>query len=317
MAEEYYKEISIDGITPELFPNVAVYLKTGGTNYMLYKPHGSQMTADDLERLQRRSEFIYVRTGDMEEVSAYQEENLANLLGRKDLKSLSRGKILFQICADYTGEVIESPPKVKEVGRCRNLVQQINWFVSHDKEAMAALKAVAAVNPYNIVHGVQVATLTLLMHSRIFPKIIGAPLEDVGIGAMLLDMGMALGDSDPGGSAGSLSHHEYQMMKLHATMGYDFLNRMGGFSNATLSVVHYHHERYDGKGYPDHLNGEAIPKGVQLAALCDSFTALTSERGYRKAVTTEQALQTMKGSTGAHEPILFQSFEKIVREVKY
>jgi HD-GYP domain-containing protein (c-di-GMP phosphodiesterase class II) len=164
---------------------------------------------------------------------------------------------------------------------------------------------------------VQVATLSMLVHSRVFPKITGVPLEDVGIGAILLDMGMALADTDPGGGSGSLSHHEYQMMKLHATMGFDFLNRTGVFSNISLAVVHHHHERYDGKGYPDHLNGDAIPKGVQIAALCDTLSALTADRGYRKAVTTEQALQTMKGSKGAHEPVLFQNFEKIIREVKY
>ncbi len=317
MAEDYYKEISIDGITPDLFPEVAVYLKTGATSYMLYKPHGTKMTPDDLDRLQRRaSEFIYVRTGDMEEVAAYQENNLSNLLGQKGLKSIVRGKILFQVCADYVGELVESPPKVREIERCRNLTRQIVSFVARERDAMDALKAVTAENPYNIVHSVQVAAFSLLMHTRIFPKITGAPLEDVGIGAFLLDMGMALAD-DPGKSSGSLSHHEYQMMKLHASMGHDFLNRTGLFSDTSLAIVRHHHERFDGKGYPDHLRGDAIPKGVQIVALCDSFTALTSERGFRKAVTTEQALQTMKGATGAHEPALFQSFEKIVREIKY
>ncbi len=318
MTEEYYKEITIEGIVPDLFPDVAVYLKTGVNNYMLYKPHGRKLTLDDLDRLQRRSsEYIYVRTGDMEEVSAYQEDNLPNLLGNKELKSLVKGKILFQICADYAGELIEAPPKVKEVERCRNLIRQIIGFVAHDRDAMAALKSVTAENPYSVVHGVQVAALSLLVHARIFPKITGPPLEDVGIGAILLDMGMALADSDHGKSSGSLSHQEYQMMKLHATMGHDFLNRMGVFSNIALAVVHYHHERYDGKGYPDHLSADAIPRGVQIAALCDTFTALTTDRGYRKAVTTEQALQTMEGSKGAHEPALFKSFEKIIREIKY
>ncbi len=315
--EEYYKEISIDSITADLFPDVAVYLKTGAKSYMLYKPHGVKLTIDDLDRLKwRSSEYIYVRTGDMEEVALYQEQNLTHLLQRKDLKSLLKGKILFQICADYLGEIIESPPKVRDVERCRNLVRQIIWFVSRDKEALEALKGVTAENPYQTAHGVQVAALTLLMQSKILPKVIGVPLEDLGIGAMLLDLGIVLGATDDDSSA-SASHHEYQMMKLHATMGYEFLSHLGMFSDITLAVVHLHHERFDGKGYPDHLSGKAIPHGVQLTALCDSLCTMTTDRGFRHAVTTEQALQTMQGFKGAYDPVLFQIFEKIIRELKY
>lgn len=317
MTEEYYKEISIESINPDLFPDVAVYLKSGA-NYMLYKPHGRKLTADDHERLQRRaSEYVYVRTGDMEEVSAYQEQNLASLLQRTNLKSPAKGKIFFQVCVDYVAEVFDSPHKVKDEARVRNLIRQMVWLVAHDRDALEALKTVAAETPYRIIHGVQVAALTLLMHTRIFPTVRDVMLEDVGIGALFLDLGMALGDAGHTGAHGSPSHHEYQVMKQHATTGYEFLKRTGIFSDIALAVVHHHHERHDGKGYPSHLIGDAIPKSVQLAALCDSFSAMTSDRGYRKAVTTAEALQTMKGLKGAHEPALFQSFEKIIREIRY
>jgi HD-GYP domain-containing protein (c-di-GMP phosphodiesterase class II) len=316
MTEDYYKEVSIDSILPDHFPDVAVYLKTG-SNYMLYKPHGSNLTADDHERLQRRgAEYIYVRTGDMDVISAYQENNLPNLLQRQDLKSLTKGKILFQTCADFVAEVFKIPHKVKDVERCRNLVRQITRFVTHDKEALVPLKVVAAGNPYQIVHNVQVATLTLLMHTRIFPTINGPGLEDVGIGAILHDLGMSFGDTGHAGKSESLSHHEYHLVKQHASTGYDYLNRTGLFSDTTLAVVHHHHERYDGKGYPDRLNGNAISKGAQVAALCDSFCAMTSDRIYRKAVTASQALQTMRESKGAYDPELFRNFEKIVMERK-
>jgi len=314
MTEEFYKEINIDAITPDLFPDVAVYLKTSATNYMLYKPHGRKLTTDDLDRLKRRaSDYIYVRTGDMEEVTAYQEQNLTHLLQRKDLKSLVKGTILFQICADYVVEIIESPQKVREVERCRNLVRQMIWFVSHDKDAVASLKVIAAANPYQIAHSVQVAALSMLMHTRIFPDITGDSLENAGIGAILLDLGIALGKNEKSSS----SDHEYQVMKQHATLGYDFLNRTGVFSDITLAVVHHHHERFDGKGYPHHLKEDDLPKSVQIATLCDSLSSLTLDRGYRKAVTTEQALHNMSGLKGAHDPGLFHSFEKIIREVRY
>lgn len=316
MSEEYYKEVSVDSILPGHFPDVAIYLKTGA-NYMLYKPHGRNLTTDDHERLQRRgAEYVYVRTGDMDVISAYQENNLADLLERQDLKSQTKGKILFQTCADYVAEIFESPFNVKDVARCRNLVRQIARFVAHDKESLIPLKAIAAGNPYQIAHNVQVATLTLLVHARIFPTVNDSELEDVGVGAILHDLGMSFGDSGHAGNSGFLSHHEYHLVKQHAGTGYDFLKRTGLFSDTTLSIVHHHHERYDGKGYPDRLTGNAIPKSAQVAAICDSFCAMTSDRIYRKAVTALQALQTMRDSKGAYEPELFRNFEKIVLERK-
>jgi HD-GYP domain-containing protein (c-di-GMP phosphodiesterase class II) len=163
---------------------------------------------------------------------------------------------------------------------------------------------------------VQVATLTLLVHARIFPTINGAGLEDVGIGAIHHDLGMSFGDADHARNSGSLSHHEYQLVKQHANMGYDYLLRTGLFSDTTLSVVHHHHERYDGKGYPDRLAGNAISLGAQVTALCDSYCAMTTDRVFRKAVTPLQALQTMRDSKGAYEPGLFHDFEKIVLDKK-
>ena len=314
MAEEYYKEININGITPGLFPSVALYLKTG-TNYILYLPHGRALTKDDYERLKRRGvDYISVRTGDMEEISTYLEKYLTELLQRTDLNSLTKSKILFQACVDYVADILANPRKVKDVERCRILIRPLMQFVAHDKDALIALRVVVDRAPYLIAHSVLVAAFTLLVHSQLFPSIKGAELEDVGIGAILHDLGMSFEDFIPAGKAGSFSDQEYQLVKLHTNLGYDYLNRTKLFSDTTLDVVHHHHERYDGRGYPTHLCGEEIPIAAQVAALCDSFCAMTSDRVYRKAFTTTHALQTMNKLNGAHETSMLKDFVNIVTE---
>lgn len=313
MHEEFYKGISISGVNPDHFPDVAVYIKTG-SNYMLYKPHGQRLTDVDHDRLLRRgAEYLYIRTGDMDVVSEYQESNLSQILQRKDMDSGLKGKIIYQTSVDYMAEVFETPEKIKNMERSKNLVRQIARYVTSDKEALESLKLVALTNPYNVAHSVQVAVYAILMHVKIF-QLSGRGLEDVGIGALFCDLGMSFNCADLLNKSESLSFQEYHQIKQHATMGYDFMKRMRLFSEDVLSIVHFHHERYDGKGYPARLVGDSIPQSAKILALCDSFCAMTSDRSYRKAVTPIQALHNMKESTGAYDVNLFEKFEKIIVE---
>ncbi len=312
MQEEFYKGISVAGLNAGLFPDVAVYIKTG-SNYMLYKPHGQKMTDADHERLERRgAEYIYVRTGDMEIVSEYLENNLGQVLKSADLKSSQKGRIVYQTVVDYVAEIFEDSEKIKNVDRCRNLVRQIGRYLCSEKDALEPLKGAVQGAPYPVAHSVQVAVLALLMHIKILQMGEGKALEDAGIGALFCDIGMVDGVSDPGNQAKASSLQEYHQIKQHVTMGHDYLKRLGLFSDAVLSVVLCHHERFDGKGYPSRLAGDAIPKSAQIVALCDKFCTLTSDHSHRVAVTPLQAVQNMKDSKGACESILFEQFHKII-----
>jgi putative two-component system response regulator len=66
----------------------------------------------------------------------------------------------------------------------------------------------------------------------------------------------------------------------------------------TLPIVHSHHERLDGSGYPDGLNGESLPRSVRIVTICDIFDALTTTRAYRKALSQEEAYEIL--SDGVH-----------------
>jgi len=90
---------------------------------------------------------------------------------------------------------------------------------------------------------------------------------------------------------------EFEMMKLHTTIGADILSPID-FPYPVVPIVRHHHENWDGSGYPDGLRGEQIPIGARIISVVDCFDALTSDRPYRRAMSTERALRIIVDASG-------------------
>src|SRR5258708_7771997 len=80
------------------------------------------------------------------------------------------------------------------------------------------------------------------------------------------------------------------------------------FPCALKPIIRWHHERYDGTGYPDRLRGEDIPLSAQIVGIADAYDALTTERPYRKAYSPEAALEKIRGSRGLWSPAVYDGF---------
>jgi HD-GYP domain-containing protein (c-di-GMP phosphodiesterase class II) len=97
--------------------------------------------------------------------------------------------------------------------------------------------------------------------------------------------------------AGPLTEGEWELMRQHPESGRSILADIPFLAGAR-EIVHAHHERWDGTGYPRGLAGEEIPLGAQIFPLCDAFDAMTSDRPYRKALFTETALGEIRRGAG-------------------
>ena len=113
---------------------------------------------------------------------------------------------------------------------------------------------------------------------------------------------------------GKLTDEEYEIIKLHPVIGETILASSETFKDA-LPLVRHHHERIDGRGYPDKLKGDEIPYLVKLISICDTFDALTSRRVYRDGYTLEDALAEIKRSAGTQLDIdLSDKFIEFVKQ---
>lgn len=121
---------------------------------------------------------------------------------------------------------------------------------------------------------------------------------------------------------GRFTPEEYEIMKSHSEVGASMLKNLTEFEDEPLLKVSYeicrwHHERYDGKGYPDGLVGDEIPLSAQIVSIADVYDALTSERCYKKAYSHEKALEMiLGGECGSFNPLLLECLTDIGEELK-
>jgi HD-GYP domain-containing protein (c-di-GMP phosphodiesterase class II) len=317
MSDCFWRPISVDCVDPVCFPGVAVYLKRGG-NYVLYKDKERSFTEDDLRRLENTfTEFLYVRSGDMEEINDYLEKNLAGILADGNVSGTAKGRILYQTSVNQVIDIFESPELAANLERCRTLIRHMMEYVATEPHALEPLQSIATHNFYIFAHSVQVAALNLLVHERLF-RISPDEMTDVGIGSLLHDFGMIFISDQILNKPDALSEVEYHKVKEHTQKGYEHLQQSGLFSEVALTIVRHHHERYDGNGYPTGLKGSAIPRSAQLSAICDAYSALTMDRPYRRASTSGEALRIMRteAKSGVFNYELFDQFEDIIAAMK-
>lgn len=113
---------------------------------------------------------------------------------------------------------------------------------------------------------------------------------------------------------GCLTDSEYESVKRHAIKGADILSDIDGFS-LIASIVRHHHERFDGRGYPEGLRGESIPIYSRMLAVCDAYDAMTSARCYRKPYNIRQALDEIRRCAGTQfDPEISDAFIRFMEQ---
>ncbi|WP_238473235.1 HD-GYP domain-containing protein [Desulforamulus profundi] len=111
---------------------------------------------------------------------------------------------------------------------------------------------------------------------------------------------------------GRLTEDEFNKIREHSVMGANILKQIDTFSDL-VAIVRAHHERYDGRGYPDGLAGEDIPLISRIITVADSFEAMTSDRSYRKRFTIEYALEELQRCAGTQfDPTIVNHFIQFV-----
>jgi HD domain len=123
-------------------------------------------------------------------------------------------------------------------------------------------------------------------------------MRQVEFGALLHDIGKLRVPNAIINKAGSLTDAEWAVIRQHPVYGQEMLDRVGGALTEAGLAVRAHHERWDGNGYPDRLAGEAIPVAARIITVCDSFSAMTTTRTYRKARTPSDALCELDRCSG-------------------
>jgi diguanylate cyclase (GGDEF)-like protein/putative nucleotidyltransferase with HDIG domain len=196
----------------------------------------------------------------------------------------------------------------------KNYLQKVQSSIRHVEEMtdlhLRTIEALAiAIDAkdevtHDHVHRVQIYATGL---ARLF-GLSEAEIEALRAGALLHDIGKLAVPDYILNKPDKLSNAEFDKMKVHTIVGAEILTRVG-FPYPVVPVVRHHHERWDGRGYPDALRGEQIPMTARILAVVDCFDAVREDRQYRKAMTREQAVDLIKSGSGTmYDPEVVRLF---------
>lgn len=179
---------------------------------------------------------------------------------------------------------------------------------SYMKTVQSLVSVVEAKDEYTESHSIRVAKYSAFIAAEMnFPK---SFIEDIWVAGVLHDIGkIGINDSILN-KAGLLTAEEYDAIKQHPEIAYRIVSKIGLGEDILMAIKH-HHERYDGKGYPDMVKGEEISIMASIISVSDAFDAITSNRPYRKSRSLSQGINEVTCNRGTQfNPTVVQAFEK-------
>ena len=161
----------------------------------------------------------------------------------------------------------------------------------------------------------------LLEKTRVY-HILPEEQDNIPLASALHDIGKIAIDETILNKPGRLTPEEFEIIKTHSMQGANMLRKLKNFAEEPLlqtayQIARWHHERWDGRGYPDGLKGDEIPIAAQIVSLADVYDVLTSERCYKKAYSHEEAIRMIRnGECGAFNPLLLECLTDLQEELR-
>lgn len=193
---------------------------------------------------------------------------------------------------DYTAKEKEYFDSISSVA------EELLENILSNKNLLVSLVDIKSMDNYTYAHCVNVAIISIILGISLnLPK---QQLTHLCFGALIHDIGKAFIPHEILQKPGKLTPEEFEIIKNHPKYGYDFLNKNynSNLSSHVKMIVLQHHERFDGKGYPDGVLGPNISYLARIVTIADVYDALTSDRPYKRAMCPSDALEYLMSNAG-------------------
>lgn len=263
---------------------------------LIHKSKSKTGRSDDviyhMENSFRKIQGNQILIGEMEEVAL--EERTAR---SKD--------ILDFIAYDWEERNKDLEKGLREILEANKRLDRLNWG------ALTALaRAIDAKSEWTAGHSERVTKLALKIGRAL--ALTQEELDNLHRAGLLHDIGKIGTPAELIDKSDRLTHEEQQIVNEHPRIGERILEPIEAYAEI-VHIVRQHHERFNGKGYPEGLAGEAITLGARILAVADVYDALSSERPYRTAMEPDQALHIIEENSGSHfDPVVVEAFLKVI-----
>lgn len=200
--------------------------------------------------------------------------------------------------------------KAIDIEQCLPIVEEISTSVARNSSALIGLARLKTKDEYTYMHSVSVCALMVALAQQL--GLDNEQIREAGIAGLLHDVGKIVIPGVVLNKPGKLTDDEFSVMRRHPELGHAMLLKSELIPKCALDVCLHHHEKIDGTGYPHSLQGRQISILARMAAICDVYDAITSNRPYKEAWDPASSLAHMSKWTGHFDKELFNAFVKTV-----
>ncbi|ADG93927.1 metal dependent phosphohydrolase [Arcobacter nitrofigilis DSM 7299] len=289
--ERYYlinKEIINEGV--EFFFDL--YGKnTKEENVSLVSTKSRKLIAHDIENLSDYK-YLYVHESEKKFYENYYKNFMTTKLIPKNMKNF------YEEVGNTVNNIFENPTTMKNVKEVESIVNDMVSTILHNDFSVSSFITILASDYLTHTHSLNVSVYSLCLgkHMGMNKK----DLENLGVSALLHDLGKTQISDKIINKEGILTEHEFNEVKKHPMYGWAMARQLGVTNKEILSGIRNHHERVDGTGYPDKQKDEHISIFAKIIAVCDVFDALTTNKSYKNSTGTFNTLVMMKKEMSKH-----------------
>jgi len=290
-----YIPVTLNAIRADTIVGCDLYLQNSinnGIRYVLYCNGTSIVKSDKIEELhEHQVKKLFIRKEDKKIYLKYVESSLKHIINDDRVDIKEKAQIVYDVAKNIIVDLFEDPRSGEQVERSKNWVSNAIDFIIKSKGSFSGLMSMLSYDYYTYTHSVNVAVLGLL-----FAKYLGFDgdeMKSFGTGMLLHDVGKTQIDPDIINKKERLNDEEFARIKMHVDLGADIMKQTGCVDSTSFIPIMQHHERYNGKGYPNGLRGNAIHKYGKIAGIIDTYDALTTKRSYADAKKPFSALKIM------------------------
>jgi len=235
-------------------------------------------------------------------------QELREVIRDKNLPPEEKARLVQRHSITMMSNLLENPT-ADTIRQAKQGISEVVDLILADAETTFQLVKITSHDYYTYTHSVSVGVLAISLAKDYFRNSPGHDMHALGAGFFLHDLGKVKIDNAIINKPGKLTEDEMQEMRRHPTMGFKILNETHQLTGEAKTIVLQHHERHDGKGYPQGLLGADIHIYGRICAIADVYDALTAERSYKKKMAPFDALKLMGEEMREHfHKGLFEQF---------
>jgi len=305
--EQKFLPIFLESIRVDSVLDFDLYLQVN-SNLVLYRSAQLPFTERSRTKLIESSvDRLFIASCKKEHYQRYIEQNLDKILEDPDIEDEKKAGILYETSSGLVKDVLANPTYGENIRRSKSLVGNTVEYILKGRDAFHNLMKITSYDYYTYTHSVNVCTFSVALAQQMgfYDKQF---LHDLGVGALLHDVGKSKVSERILNKHASLNQYEMGIMRNHPKWGIEILTETDEIASASYYPVLQHHERCDGTGYPGNLIMEDIHIFSKIVAIADTFDAMTTERVYQKANDTFPTLRAMFSLDSCFDGKLLRAF---------